>query len=77
MVICGFETDEVEQMVQQIKTITGEAPFYLAGNLTEEGFAEKLVKGTVDHYGRLDILVNNAGKKFFYCYLYNVFFQVL
>lgn len=74
VVICGFETDEVEQMVQQIKTITGEKPFSMAGNLTEDGFAEKLVKGTIDHYGRLDILLNNAGK--FLC-LFKKFFSLL
>lgn len=65
MVICGFETNEVEQVVQEIKEITGETPFYLAGNLTENGFAEKLVKETINHYKRLDILVNNAGWQLF------------
>ncbi|XP_017492899.1 PREDICTED: 3-oxoacyl-[acyl-carrier-protein] reductase FabG-like [Rhagoletis zephyria] len=62
VVICGFEADEVEQVAQQIKGITGEMPFTLTGNLTENGFAEKLVKNTVEHYGRIDVLVNNAGR---------------
>ncbi len=62
VVICGFEADEVEQVAQQIKGITGEMPFTLTGNLTENGFAENLVKNTVEHYGRIDVLVNNAGR---------------
>lgn len=60
--ITGIEAEEVQQMVSQIKALTGEAPFSLVGNLTEDGFPEKLVNATVETYGQLDILINNAGR---------------
>ena len=48
-------------MVAEIEQITGTKPYHKTGNLTESGFAEALIDGTVKHYGRLDVLVNNAG----------------
>jgi short-subunit dehydrogenase len=33
----------------------------IPGDLTVDGFAEKLVERTLDHFGRIDVLVNNAG----------------
>jgi uncharacterized protein len=33
---------------------------HIAGDLGEKAFAEKLVAGTVERFGRIDILVNNA-----------------
>ena len=40
--------------------IAGEAAVH-AGDLTEEGAAEKLVEAGVDAFGSIDIVVNNAG----------------
>jgi len=34
---------------------------YLAGDLGERGFAERVVHETVARHGRLDVLINNAG----------------
>ena len=33
---------------------------YLAGDLGERGFAERIVEETVERHGRIDVLVNNA-----------------
>jgi short-subunit dehydrogenase len=33
---------------------------YIAGDISEKAFAEKLIEDTIEKYGRLDILVNNA-----------------
>jgi len=34
---------------------------FIAGNLADPDFADRLVAATVDRHGRLDVLVNNAG----------------
>lgn len=34
---------------------------YYAGDLAEDGAADRLIKATADAFGRVDILVNNAG----------------
>jgi NAD(P)-dependent dehydrogenase (short-subunit alcohol dehydrogenase family) len=34
---------------------------FMAGDVSSEGYANKLVRDTVNAFGRLDILVNNAG----------------
>ena len=34
---------------------------FTAGDVTEAGFADRLVAGTVERFGRLAVLVNNAG----------------
>lgn len=61
VVITGYEAADVVSMVAEIEQITGTKPYHKTGNLTESGFAEALIDGTVKHYGRLDVLVNNAG----------------
>jgi short-subunit dehydrogenase len=37
------------------------ASSHLCGDLGSQAFAERVVRETVAHYGRLDVLVNNAG----------------
>ena len=37
------------------------ATFLTPGDLTKEADIEKIVKNTVDHYGKIDVLINNAG----------------
>lgn len=40
---------------------TGGRAVPVAGNITEDGFAERFVGAAVDNFGGLDIVVNNAG----------------
>lgn len=37
------------------------ATFATPADLTKEADIEKIVKNTIDHYGKLDVLINNAG----------------
>ena len=39
----------------------GAEPLVLEADLLQEAQAQRIVKATEDHYGRLDILINNAG----------------
>jgi NAD(P)-dependent dehydrogenase (short-subunit alcohol dehydrogenase family) len=50
----------VERTAAAITAAGGQA-FALAGDLTEEGPAARLVETAVERYGHLDILVNNVG----------------
>jgi 3-oxoacyl-[acyl-carrier protein] reductase len=52
--------DAADQVVAQIKEQSGQA-IAVQADVSRFDEAQKLVKATVDGYGRLDILVNNAG----------------
>ncbi len=52
-----------EQLLQQLMRecqVPSPTSFYLAGDLAERAFAERVIDETVARHGRLDILVNNA-----------------
>ena len=39
----------------------GDNGFFIAGDVTQREAVDRLVDGTVEHFGRIDIMVNNAG----------------
>jgi len=51
---------EVTSACEQ-KSPAKEKPIYIAGDLTNASFREKLVQKTLDAFGKIDILVNNMG----------------
>jgi NAD(P)-dependent dehydrogenase (short-subunit alcohol dehydrogenase family) len=55
-----LEADGVERTAAAIRQEDGEA-VSIAGDLTEEGPAARLIETAVARWGRLDILVNNVG----------------
>ncbi len=57
VLINDLDGDAAEQTAGEI---AGETVVY-AGDLTQEGAADELVKTAVDAWGKLDIIVNNAG----------------
>jgi 3-oxoacyl-[acyl-carrier protein] reductase len=54
-------SDLDRDVVMETESLIGGSAKALAGDLTEEGFPQTLVKATVDAFGGLDIIVNNAG----------------
>src|SRR5215831_20852958 len=46
---------------EAVRAACGGAAQFIAGDVSETGFAERLVEETVRRCGRLDVLVNNAG----------------
>lgn len=52
---------EAAQGVVEAITGGGGEAIALAGDVSQEGATEAVVKGLLDHWGRIDILVNNAG----------------
>jgi NAD(P)-dependent dehydrogenase (short-subunit alcohol dehydrogenase family) len=46
---------------EQLRAACGAAAQFLSGDVSQSGFAERLVEDTVRRHGRLDVLVNNAG----------------
>jgi 3-oxoacyl-[acyl-carrier protein] reductase len=57
VLINDLDADVAEQTASEIDTETA----VHAGDLTEEGAADKLVEAAVDAFGSVDIVVNNAG----------------
>jgi NAD(P)-dependent dehydrogenase (short-subunit alcohol dehydrogenase family) len=51
---------ELDSLVREI-TDQGDRALALAGDVTDEAFAEELVKRAEQSYGRLDVAFNNAG----------------
>ena len=60
LAVGDLETAGVERTVADIIQAGGDA-VAVAGDLTEEGPAARLIEAAVSRWGRLDILVNNVG----------------
>jgi len=60
VVVCGRRPDRLEQTVQVIQGLGGEAQA-IHTDVVKEADIEQLVQTTVDRYGCIDILINNAG----------------
>jgi len=61
-VVVNYNTsqDAANEVVKSITDAGGEA-LALGGDISQEESVEAVVKGVMDHWGRIDILVNNAG----------------
>lgn len=60
MVVADCAAEAAEETVRQIRESGGEAIFITA-DVSRAGDAGRMVKQTIEKYGRLDILCNNAG----------------
>lgn len=62
LAITDINTDTLASTAQSISQISPQADVLeIAGSVADETFVEKLVKGTVERFGRLDYVVNCAG----------------
>ncbi len=52
--------DAAEAVLQEVRELGAEGLLYQA-DVTQLPECEKMVKATLDHFGRIDILINNAG----------------
>jgi NAD(P)-dependent dehydrogenase (short-subunit alcohol dehydrogenase family) len=60
LMLTGRATERGETVLAEARAAGATAEF-VAGDVTEPGFADRLVADTVGRFGRLDVLVNNAG----------------
>lgn len=58
--LSGRDAAKGEAVIRELRAAGGDVAFF-AGDLSVEAEAERLVRATVGHFGRLDVLVNNAG----------------
>ncbi len=54
--------DLAQRTVEMIETEVGGSAFAVAADVTKEQECRKIVRLTVEKYGRLDLLVNNVGR---------------
>ena len=57
------EDKDANYTKEYIEKLGGECSL-LSGDITDKTFCKKIVKTTIDKYGRIDILVNNAGVQY-------------
>lgn len=60
VVVTDIQEDKVKEVVDEILSNGGQATGHFH-NVTDEEAWAKIVKETIDSYGKVDILVNNAG----------------
>ncbi|GAH02782.1 unnamed protein product, partial [marine sediment metagenome] len=60
VVVSDYVSEAGEETVRQIKASGGEAIF-IKSDVSKASDAERMVKKTIEEYGKLDILHNNAG----------------
>lgn len=60
VVISDLDHGPAEEAVQAVKDKGGDA-IAVIGDITAPDFSQRIVKETIDAFGKLDILVNNAG----------------
>ena len=59
-VVCNDISKSGVRVINDLKSI-GKEGIFVQGDISDEGFAQKLVADTLESYNHLDILVNNAG----------------
>ncbi|SFQ19096.1 hypothetical protein SAMN03159463_05925 [Mesorhizobium sp. NFR06] len=60
VIISYLEEDEDAKETAHWVEDAGRKPLIARGDISDEGFARRLIKRAMDEFGRLDILVNNA-----------------
>jgi NADP-dependent 3-hydroxy acid dehydrogenase YdfG len=58
--ICARRAERLQALAERIEAAGGQA-LALAGDVTDEGFATRVVADAVARFGHLDVLVNSAG----------------
>lgn len=62
--IVYLEEHEDAQKTKSLVESYGRKCLLLPGDISDEGFCQKVVDDTIKHFGKLDILVNNAAQQF-------------
>ncbi|HYU13611.1 MAG TPA: SDR family oxidoreductase [Stellaceae bacterium] len=60
LVVCDIQEDRLAVAAGELREETGMAFLAVAGDLSEEGVADDMVRRALDTYGQVDTLVNNA-----------------
>lgn len=60
VVVSDLDGAKAEEVVKLIKDAGGEA-FAVSGNVMDANFGEKVIKATIEKYGKINHIVNNAG----------------
>src|SRR5205823_7219892 len=60
LVVCDIQEERLAVAARELQEETGMPFVAVAGDLSEEGVADDMVRRALDAYGQIDTLVNNA-----------------
>ena len=61
LAICSRDGNRIQEAVQKIQEKTGQTPLGLQVDVSNKEDVEKMVRKTIDYFGRIDMLMLNAG----------------
>lgn len=61
LALVGRKENNLNKIAMYCEKFTGVKPLTITADVNEDLDAERIIKETVEHYGKLDVLVNNAG----------------
>ncbi|KAF6203318.1 hypothetical protein GE061_003736 [Apolygus lucorum] len=59
--LTGRKAEQLKKVADECKKVSGNENLTIIGSLEAEEDTRKILKATIDKYGKLDVLVNNAG----------------
>ncbi|XP_068619708.1 uncharacterized oxidoreductase TM_0325-like [Battus philenor] len=61
LALVGRKANNLKAISLYCQKYKGIQPLIIEADVTEDSDVERIVKETIDHFGRLDVLINNAG----------------
>ncbi|XP_053696506.1 uncharacterized oxidoreductase TM_0325-like [Sabethes cyaneus] len=61
LALTGRKLENLNDIAAKCSSSGSSAPFVVSGDISKEADTEKILKATIEKFGRLDVLVNNAG----------------
>jgi len=61
VIVSDLDPNPANETAEEINAGGGKQAFVIAGDVTSEDFPDRVINGTLEHFGGLDIIVNNAG----------------
>ncbi|CAG9564682.1 unnamed protein product [Danaus chrysippus] len=62
LVLVGRNVNNLKETKDECERISGIGALTVVADITKEDDIDRIIKDTIEHYGKIDVLVNNAGR---------------